>query len=91
MKSIIPKSQDAKVKDEILAIFVQSIRNQLDDRLKQVILFGSRARGDHAVDSDYDCLVVLEEVSAEVKDIIDEIAGELLYRYNTVFSIFPIP
>jgi uncharacterized protein (UPF0332 family)/predicted nucleotidyltransferase len=90
MKSVIPKPQDAKVKDEILAIFVQSIRNQLDDRLKQVILFGSRARGDHTPDSDYDCLVVLDEISPEVKDIIDEIAGELLYRYNTVFSIFPI-
>jgi len=55
---------DAKVKDEVLDIFVQEIRNQFDDRLKQVILFGSRARRDHASDSDYDCLVVLDEVSA---------------------------
>lgn len=90
MASVIPTLQDAKVKDEILAIFVQEIRKQLDDRLKQVILFGSRARRDHVPDSDYDCLVVVDEVSSEVKDIVDEIAGELLYQYNTVFSIFPI-
>ncbi|HWP47204.1 MAG TPA: nucleotidyltransferase domain-containing protein [Candidatus Limnocylindrales bacterium] len=61
---------------------MQNIRKPVGDRLKQVILFGSRARGDHAPDSDYDCLVVLDEVSPEVKNSIDEIAGEFLYRYN---------
>ncbi len=29
-------------------------------RLKQVLLYGSRARGDHQPDSDYDVLVVLD-------------------------------
>jgi uncharacterized protein (UPF0332 family)/predicted nucleotidyltransferase len=90
MVSVTPTAQDAKVKDKVLDIFVREIREQLGDRLKQIILFGSRARGDYASDSDYDCLVVFDEVSPEVKDSIDEIAGELLYRYDTVFSIFPI-
>lgn len=76
--------------DEILDVFLQEIRRQLGTHLKQVILFGSRARGDGVVDSDYDCLAVLDEVSPAVRDVIDETAGELLYQYNVVFSIFPI-
>jgi len=76
--------------DEILDIFLQEIRRQLGTHLKQVILFGSRARGDDVVDSDYDCLAVLDEVSPAVRDVIDETAGKLLYQYDVVFSIFPI-
>ncbi len=76
--------------DEILALLLQKLREQFGARLKHVILFGSRARGDHAPDSDYDCLVILDEVSSEVEDIIDEIAGEFLYQRDVVLSLFPM-
>ncbi|MCB0226825.1 MAG: nucleotidyltransferase domain-containing protein [Anaerolineae bacterium] len=36
------------------------MHQQLGSHLKQVILFGSRARGDFTPDSDYDCLVFVE-------------------------------
>jgi predicted nucleotidyltransferase len=76
--------------EEVIDYFLQEIRRRLGARLKQVILFGSRARGDDVPDSDYDCLVILDEVSRAVKDAIDEVAGEVLYQYNIVLSIFPI-
>ena len=76
--------------DEILELFLQDMQKQLGVHLKQIILFGSRARGDAVSDSDYDCLAVLDETSPKIKDIIDEIAGEFLYQYNVVFSVFPI-
>lgn len=75
---------------EVIDCFLQEMRKRLGAHLKQVILFGSRARGDDVPDSDYDCLMVLDEVSPAVKDAIDEVAGEVLYRYNVVLSIFPI-
>jgi len=77
--------------NELLDLFLQEIRQQLGSHLKQVILFGSRARGEAAPDSDYDCLAVVDEVSPMIKDGIDQVAGELLYQYNVVFSVFPIP
>ena len=66
------------------------MRRRLGAHLKQVILFGSRARGDAAPDSGYDCLAVLDEVSPVLTGIIDEVAGEILYQYSAVFSVFPI-
>lgn len=77
-------------KDEPLQHFVQHTREQLGKHLKQFILFGSRARGEDVPGSDYDCLIIVDEVSKEIKDIIDEVAGEALYQYNAVFSAFVI-
>ena len=76
--------------DKVLEHFLREIRNRLGEHLKEVILFGSRARGDNVPGSDYDCLAVLDEVSPRTKDIIDEVAGELLFQYNALFSIFPL-
>lgn len=76
--------------DAALDYFIKRIKEQLGMHLKRVILFGSRARGDETFSSDYDCLVVVDDASEEVKDIIDEIAGDALYEYNAVFSAFPV-
>ena len=73
--------------DDALDYFVKRIREQLGVHLKRVILFGSRARGNETFNSDYDCLVVVDEASEEVKDIIDEVAGDTLYGYNAVFLV----
>ena len=79
------------IKDEVLGYFVKEMRERLGTHLKQIILFGSRARGDETAESDYDCLVVVEEASRDIKDIIDELAGAALYKHGAVFSIFPMP
>ena len=76
--------------DEALQYFVRQIREQLENHLKQVILFGSRARGEDVPGSDYDCLIIVDEVTKEIKDIIDEAAGEALYQHSAVFSAFLI-
>jgi predicted nucleotidyltransferase len=80
---------EQKNEKEIMHLFGQEIKRRFGHRLKKVIFFGSRARGDSVHDSDYDCLVILDEISPAVKDAIDEIAGEFLYRYNVVLSVLP--
>jgi len=74
----------------VLEYFLDEIREQLGKHLKQIILFGSRARGDYVADSDYDFLAVVDKASPEVREIVDEVAGEFLFQYDAVFSIFPI-
>ncbi len=76
--------------NEILAHIEQEIRKRLGDHLKKIILFGSRARGDHEPDSDYDLLVILDEISPSVKDAVYEVGGEFLYEHNIVLSLLPI-
>lgn len=76
--------------DAILHLFLAQLRERLGHHLKRVILFGSRARGDEQPDSDYDCLAVVDQVSPTLLDMIDEIAGEFLYAYSVVFSVFPV-
>ncbi|MGH7493053.1 MAG: nucleotidyltransferase domain-containing protein [bacterium] len=81
---------DVNSKD-ILAQFKREVKARIGENLKKIILFGSKARGDDGVDSDYDCLVLVDEVTPKVKDAIDEVAGDLLFEHNAVFSIFPLP
>ncbi len=76
--------------DKILNLFLEEMRQRLGDHLKQVILFGSRARGDFTLDSDYDCLVLVDEVSPTIKDMIYEITGDILYTHSEVFSVVPV-
>ncbi len=52
--------------DRITTLFVQELRNRLGNHLKEAILFGSKARGDDAPDSDYDCMVILDSLSCVV-------------------------
>ena len=75
---------------EILMLFVHTLKRLLGDHLRYLYLFGSRARGDYVPDSDFDCLVVLDRISPDAIELIDEIAGDFLYEYSLVFSVFPI-
>jgi predicted nucleotidyltransferase len=74
--------------DKIIELFTAALRKRFGHHLEQIILFGSRARGEAEPDSDYDCLLVFDQVTAEVKRDVDKIAGEMLYEYNSVFSAF---
>jgi predicted nucleotidyltransferase len=41
--------------------FVQALRQQYPDRIQQVLLFGSKARGDSHPDSDIDLLILVDD------------------------------
>jgi len=58
--------------DPILAEVKQRLRAHYGSRLKRTVLFGSRARGDHRTDSDYDVAAFVERYGGtqdEPKDI----------------------
>lgn len=50
---------EAALADPVLARLKKELEALYGARLKRVLLYGSRARGDHQSDSDYDVLVVL--------------------------------
>lgn len=77
-------------RDNFLTFFSRDIRAKLGVRVKRMVLFGSRARGDAHPQSDADCLLVVDRVSNRVTECIDETAGETLCRYGIMVATFPI-
>lgn len=50
--------------------------------VRSVVLFGSRARGDSAPDSDIDVMVVVTEESKELRKALLDIAYDLSWEYG---------
>lgn len=85
------KTTPLRTEDQAILIRVRDeLRHRLRNRLKQLVLFGSRARGDFSDDSDFDLLIIVDQPSQELEASIDEIAAEFLYDYNVVLSLLPI-
>jgi predicted nucleotidyltransferase len=74
--------------DPVLAAIKDGLHAVLSDNTKQIILFGSRARGDAERDSDYDILLLVDKKSRLLEDNVDSIAYEMLERYGVVVTIF---
>ncbi len=83
-------AQMANIRDELIVLFTRKLKERLGDRLIKTILFGSRARGDFFPDSDYDLLIVVDEVTSEINEAIDDLAGEFLYEYNRLFPVIAV-
>ena len=68
---------EAKIK-----YFSDTLRSRLGDNLRELILFGSRARGDWHEGSDYDFVVILRRKKAETIDQIRDTEVDFLNRYD---------
>lgn len=88
--AILERMRSTVQKDPVLRYFKDALARALGAHLKQVLLFGSRARGDATAESDYDLLVVVDKVDSNVVRDIDDIAGKALLNHGAVVSAFPI-
>ena len=76
--------------DPVLQFFVSRLRSLAGDHLLGETLFGSRARGDARPYSDYDCLVLVKEITPWVEDAVAEAAGATFFEFSIPFSAFPV-
>ena len=68
--------------------FAADIKKVADDKLVQIVLFGSKARGDYVAESDIDILIVLK---SEDRELVDEIFSILIdYKIETELYLAPI-
>lgn len=72
----------------VLAAIKQRLYEALGDKVRQIILFGSRSRGDAEEDSDYDILLLVDRWTRTLEDRVDDIAYEMLDCYGAVVTIF---
>ncbi|CAD5244121.1 nucleotidyltransferase family protein [Thermococcus camini] len=67
----------------------RKIREAFGERVKEVIIFGSRARGDWNEESDLDVMVVLDRVNPEDWDIVGKLSAELTIELGVSVMIVP--
>lgn len=74
--------------DEKLAVieFAKLLRDRFGSIIKEIILFGSKVRGEGEKDSDIDILVVLTNLSWDIKKSISELAAQENLKHNVLIS-----
>ncbi len=72
--------------------FVQRTQSLYGDRLKRVVVYGSRARNEATWDSDIDLAVVLagEVVPGKEIDRMIDIITDLNLEYRVLLSVYPV-
>lgn len=66
--------------------FVQLLKERFGSIIKDIILFGSKARGESDKYSDIDILIVLAKTSWEIKKGISELAAQENLKHNVIIS-----
>lgn len=77
---------------EVLKEFREKIEKLYGNRLKNIILYGSWARGEADDDSDIDLVIILEgkvTPGREIDRMID-IITEINLEYNLLISVYPV-
>ena len=70
--------------------YVDSVQKIYGTHLKQVILYGSYARGDFTEDSDVDLIILVDLNEEETGQFSDELS-ELGFEYNVGHDIWMMP
>lgn len=72
--------------DPIPSAFAHEVRKRLGIHLKELRLFGSRARGDAQHHSDYDMLVIVDHRSPDIRAAMLDIEVGFIDRYEALVT-----
>jgi uncharacterized protein len=78
--------------DQLLTEFRQELENLYGDRLVDLVLYGSQARGDATENSDIDIMVILKSPISPGDEIfrMGNIMNKLNLKYDQLVSIMPM-
>ena len=79
-----------KIVAALLPNYLTEIQQLYGSHLKNVILYGSYARGDYTEDSDIDIMILVDLPNEELDFYLDPLA-ELGFRYNVEHDIWIMP
>jgi len=69
-----------------LQTFVRKLNQAYPRQIHQVMLFGSKARGDSDVDSDVDVLIIINQDDRSIRREIIDIASDLSLEHDILLS-----
>jgi predicted nucleotidyltransferase len=70
--------------------FCGAVRVQFGPRLRELALFGSRARGEGNEESDVDVLVVIDDMTHAEGRSVAHLAGDVLTHHDVLVSPFAV-
>ena len=81
---------DVMTMNKLISEYVAAIRKIYGTHLKQVILYGSYARGDFNEDSDVDIMLLVDLAEDELCDFSDDLS-ELGFNFNVDYDVWFMP
>lgn len=75
---------------KLISEYTVAVREIYGEHLKQIILYGSYARGDYTKDSDIDIMLLVDLDEAEQDKFADALS-ELDFEYNVKYGIWMMP
>lgn len=82
-------SNDNKL-NSIIKEVISNVKTLYDDKLKEIILYGSYARGDYDNESDIDLMVLIDVDETKLKEYeneLNDIISDIGYRHMRVLSL----
>lgn len=75
---------------DLITQYASAVRNIYGNHIKQIILYGSYARGDFHKGSDIDIMVLVDLTDIQIEDYSDQLS-ELGFEYNVNHDIWFMP
>ncbi|HKZ82090.1 MAG TPA: nucleotidyltransferase domain-containing protein [Anaerolineae bacterium] len=71
---------------QALTDYISRLLARASQHVQQVILFGSKARGDAGADSDLDLLVIVDRYDADTDRLVTTTASRVSFEHNTLIN-----
>jgi len=69
-----------------IAAFQERLQTQYSKRVFQVVLFGSKSRGDSRPESDIDILLVVDESNWRFRHVVSDMAADVSLEYGVLIG-----
>lgn len=76
----------SNVEQKAVSDFLTRLRSTYGDRVRQAMLFGSKARGEATADSDIDVAVIVADETWEVRDEICKFSADVSLQYDVLLD-----